>query len=104
MTVTTYMTDFLVATGVGLTFFSLGWLATRAIFLGKSPPRHLKTALVYGFLFILGMTYIMMIVSWLNWAPRTIVAAVLIWGALLAYIGWRRVGDRARQKHDQIEP
>jgi len=84
-----YVTDLLVATGGGLTFLLLSWLATRAIFVGRPLPLHMKTTLRFGFFFILGMAYIMMFVSWLNWSPKVIYALVPPWGASVGYLAWR---------------
>ncbi len=46
----------------------------------------MKTTLVYGFFFILGMAYIMMLISWTDWPPRLVFPFILGWAALVAYL------------------
>src|ERR1700676_487377 len=96
-----HFTDFLVATVGSLAFLLLGWVTTRGVFLGKPAPLHMRTTLVYGFFFILGMAYIMMIVSWMDWQPRVIYVLVVPWGALLSYLAVRNYRrSMARQTGD----
>ena len=84
-----YLTDFAMATGVGLTFLLLSWATSRTIFLGRPLPLHMKIGLRYTFLFILGMAYIMMVVSWLSGPPGVMFLFLGIWGGLVAYLAWR---------------
>jgi hypothetical protein len=92
----TYLQDFLVATGIALVFIVLGWAEVRGIFLGRTLPSHIRKTIAYGFLFVLGMGYIMMTVSWLDWSPRWIFVLVPCWGVLLASVAWWRYRLRGR--------
>ena len=82
--------DFLIATGLALTFFLLAWLWGRTTSAGKPLNTFKKGFLIYGFTFVLGMGYIMVLVADLKW-PRTLLfPAIGCWGVVLGFVAWLR--------------
>jgi hypothetical protein len=74
---------------IALVFLALGWFSTRAIYAGRELPSHMKKALIYGFFFILGTSYLMLFAGKLNWSDPVLFTAIGGWGALLCSIAWR---------------
>lgn len=87
---TTHLQDLAVMTGVSLLFLLLSWSSARAISRGR-PLSHAQRSIVFfAFVFVLGMSYSMMIGSWLGWPDWGWSLPTAVWGGLLAFIAWRR--------------
>jgi hypothetical protein len=89
--------DFLVATGLALSFLVLSWLYGRAIGAGHPLNTFKKRVLIYGFMFVLGMVYLMVLVSDLRWPRDLLFPMIGIWGGIVGLAAWW--GSR-RQKRD----
>jgi hypothetical protein len=89
--------DFLVATGLALTFLVLAWLWGRTTSAGKPLNTFKKRSLVYGFTFVLGMGYIMVLVADLKWSGTLLFPVIGCWGVVLGFVAWLRY---RRQKRD----
>ncbi|MGH9538883.1 MAG: hypothetical protein ACRD3H_13225 [Terriglobales bacterium] len=57
------LSDFLVATALALIFLLLSWAWGRATSGGKPLNRFKRRLLTFAFIFVLGMVYIMVLVS-----------------------------------------
>jgi len=82
--------DFLVATGGALLFLLMGWSWCRAVRRGRPLSSCQRKMLVYGFLFILGQAYLMMLGSWLGTPHALVFALIAAWGLFLAVVAWWR--------------
>ena len=91
------LSDFLVATGLALIFLLLGWLWGRTTSAEKPLTPFKRRLLVYGFLFGLGMGYIIALVADLS-RPRTLLfPAIACWGAVVALVAWCRYRRQSRE-------
>jgi len=75
---------------VAVGFFLLGLASLRPIYAGRELPGHMKKTLFYGFFFVLGMGYLMMLGSSFNWPEPLVFAAIGAWAILLGAIAWWR--------------
>jgi hypothetical protein len=75
---------------IAMVFLALGWASLRPLWVGRPLPTHMKKALSYGFLLVLGGCYLMLIGARLNWPHTAILAAIGAWFVLLAAIAWWR--------------
>jgi hypothetical protein len=82
--------DVLLPTILAIGFLLVGWSSTRTINRGRPLPPHMKKALLYGSLFVLGMGYLMLFGGQLNWPNPILFASIAAWGVLLASIAWWR--------------
>jgi hypothetical protein len=73
--------DFLVITGLALIFLLLSWLYGRLVSGGQPLNTFKRGILAYGFVFVLGMGYIMLLVADLHWAKELLLPLIGIWGA-----------------------
>jgi hypothetical protein len=90
------LTDFLVVTGVALIFLLLTWLWGRTTSAGKPLNPFKRRVLVYGFIFVLGMGYIMALVADLKWPRGLLFPAIACWGAALGVVAWYRYQRQSR--------
>lgn len=82
--------DFLVITGLALIFLLLSWLWGRVISGGR-PLNVFKTRLLcYGFAFVLGIGYLMVLVADLHWPKGLLFPMIGIWGGVLGLAAWWR--------------
>lgn len=84
------LADLLVATALALIFLLLGWLWGRATSSGKPLSRFKKELLTFAFVFVLGMGYIMALVSDLRWKRALLFPAIACWAASVAGVVWYR--------------
>jgi len=82
--------DFLVTTGLALIFLLLSWSWGRATGGGQPLNRFKRRFLAFGFLFALGMGYIMLLVVDLAWPRGFLFPLIGCWGVVLAGIAWYR--------------
>ena len=68
----------------------LSWLYARAVSLGRPLNRVQKGMIVYGFLFVLGMGYLLMFGGALHWQKVALFLSVALWGGLVAAVAWWR--------------
>lgn len=84
------LSDVLVVSALALIFLLLAWLWGRATSAGKPLNPFKRRLLFYGFVFVLGMGYIMTFVGDLKW-PRTLLfPAIACWGVVLGLVAWVR--------------
>ena len=75
---------------VAVGFYLLGLASLRPIYAGRELPGYMKKTLFYGFFFVLGMGYLMMVGSSFNWPEPLVFAAIGAWVILLGAIAWWR--------------
>ena len=80
------LSDVLVATGLALIFLLLAWLWGRATSAGKRLNPFKRRLLFYGFVFVLGMGYIMTFVADLRWPRTWLFPAIACWGVVLGFV------------------
>jgi hypothetical protein len=82
--------DFLLPAIAALAWLFLSWSYGRSITGGRQLSTVMRRITVYGFLFVLGVGYVMLIGSRLRWPHSAWFALIAVWGLLLASIaGWR---------------
>ena len=82
--------DFLVITGLALIFLLLSWLYGRMLSAGGPLNRLKRRVLVYGFAFVLGMGYLMVLVADLHWPKELLFPLISLWGAIVGLVAWWR--------------
>ena len=82
--------DFLVITGLALIFLLLSWLYGRLVSGGHPLNAFKRGVLGYGFMFVLGMGYIMLLVADLHWAKELLFPLIGVWGGLVGLLAWWR--------------
>ena len=89
--------DLLVATVLALIFLLLSWSLGRATSGGRPLNRFKRTLLTFSFIFMLGMAYIMVLVSDLNWNRGLLFPIIACWAVVIAGAAWYRY---RREKSD----
>jgi len=84
------LVDFSVATGVALLFLLLAWVSGRVLSGGEPLSRFKRMVLVYGFAFVLGTGYLMMLVADFHLRRERLFPAIVVWGAAVAAVAWWR--------------
>jgi hypothetical protein len=87
---TSVLTDLGVSTGVSLIFLAISWSFTRAVNSGRPFSPLQKRMLLYSFVFVLGMSYLMLLVSDMRWPTNLIFPMIGAWGGLVALAAWWR--------------
>ncbi len=82
--------DFLVVTGVALGFLLVSWVYGRVLSAGRPLNAFKRIILVYGFMFVLGTGYLMLIVADLHWPKELLFPMIGVWGAVVALVAWWR--------------
>jgi len=82
------LSDFLVATVLALIFLLLSWSWGRATSGGKPLNRFKRRLLTFGFIFLLGMAYIMVLASDLSWNRTLLFPVIACWGAVVSGVAW----------------
>jgi len=90
------LSDVLVVTGLALIFLLLAWLWGRATSAGKHLNTFKRRFLFYGFVFVLGMAYIMTFVGDLKWPRISLFPAIACWGVVLVLVAWVRYRKQKR--------
>jgi hypothetical protein len=92
---TTATENILMPPVLALVFLILGWPYARFVAGGRPLNQVQKKMLFYGFWFILGMGYLVLIASKLRLPDWMWVAMIIAWAMLLAALAWwrsRRIG------------
>ncbi len=82
--------DILVPPGGALIAIFFSWATMRAIQAGRPLTYFQKDLLFYGFFFLAGAAYFMLVEVTLSLPQQTWVLLSLAWGALLGRIAWQR--------------
>lgn len=82
--------DFLVITGPALLFLLITWLYGRVVSGGRPLNRFKRTVLSYGFVFVLGMGYLMVLVADLHWPKEWVFPLIGIWAVGVGFVAWWR--------------
>lgn len=80
---------------LALVFLLLGWPYARVVAAGRPLSKVQRVALRYGFAYVLGMGYLMAIVSTLGWKGHWAIVLTVIWALVLALLAWRRHRSKA---------
>lgn len=97
--------DFSVATSVALIFLLLTWLSGRALSGGGTLNSFKRGALIYGFVFVLGMGYVMLLVADMHWPKVVLFPAIGGWGCIVMLVArWRYRRQKRRQDEDLQNP
>jgi hypothetical protein len=80
--------DFLIGTGLGLLFLLLSWSYGRGLSGGGPLNLVKRRILAYGFIFILGMMYLMLLVSDLHWREELLFPMIGVWGLIVGLVAW----------------
>jgi uncharacterized membrane protein len=80
--------DLVVATVLALILLFLSWLSGRATGRGKPLNRFKRRLLTFSFIFVLGMGYMMALVSDLKWSRTLLFPAIVCWGLVVAAVAW----------------
>lgn len=83
--------DFSVATGLALLFLLLSWVYGRVLSGGGRLNVFKRRLLTYGFVFALGMMYLMLAVSDLRLPRDLLFPLIASWGALVGVLAWWRL-------------
>jgi hypothetical protein len=86
-----FLSDMAVATGLALVFLLLSWSYGRVLSRGRPLNAFKKRLLGYGFLFALGMIYLMVFVSDLHWPRECLFPAIGLWGGTVGLLAWWRI-------------
>jgi hypothetical protein len=97
---TTHIQDLLVVNLAVAAAVALCWGWGRTVRGGRPLTPPLRGMLLFGFLFALGMGYIMMFGSWFAWPTRIWFVLIAAWGVLLALIVWWRHLRKSEEPHD----
>jgi hypothetical protein len=91
------LSNLVVAGGFALIFLLLSWLRHRTPTAGMAIKSFKIRLLVYGFVFVLGEGYLIVIFADLKWPKILLFLAIASWGVLLGSGVWyrhqRRAGD-----------
>ena len=82
------VTDIIIPLCVALAFLGLGRLWLLVVRRGQPLTPFMKGALLYGFLFVLGVGYLMMFGGNLHWPQPLLFSMVGLWGAMVALFAW----------------
>ena len=82
--------DFLVITGLALVFLLLSWVYGRVIGGGHPLSNFKRRVLGYGFIFVLGLGYLMVLVADLHWPKDLLFPLIAIWVAVVGFVLWWR--------------
>lgn len=82
--------DIVVATTVSLGVFLLSYLSGRSFSAGQPLTAIQKAILGYGFVFMLGISYLVVFAGRLDWSAGTKFSLMLIWAGVVALLAfWR---------------
>ena len=85
--------DFVVATTASIVFLGVSWLYARTVRAGQPLTAIQRKMIFYGFFFVLGMAYLMMLGGNFQWEPRNILSLLGVWGCVIgvtAFFRYRR--------------
>jgi formate/nitrite transporter FocA (FNT family) len=88
--------DFVIPLGVALVFLGIGRLWLLAVRRGQPLTPFMKGALLYGFVFVLGLGYLLMLGGNLNWPQTFLFSIVGLWGGIVVLLAWWRHHRRQR--------
>lgn len=83
---------------LALLFLVFGWLYGRMVGGGRRLNPVQRKILRYGFFFVLGMGYLMALVSAIGWQGKWALVLTAAWGAVLGFLAWRR-SRREKKQH-----
>ncbi len=87
---------------LGVAFLFLSWSQMRMTRGRDGLTSYDKKLLTYGFLFVVGLGYLVLLARELHWPDSLMYVAIGAWGVLLAFIAWRRYQrERAASKAPQ---
>jgi len=92
-----FLTDFLVATGLALLFLLLSWFYGRVLSGGHPLNSVKRKILTYGFAFALGMVYLMLLLSDLQWPKELLFPMIGVWGGIVGLLAWWRYRRQNRK-------
>jgi hypothetical protein len=75
---------------IAAVFVGLGYAYGRGVNRGRPLPSTHRKMLLFGTLFVLGMGYLMAIVSTLQWPGTWAIFLSIVWGIILACIAYAR--------------
>ncbi len=82
--------DLSVATALALIFLLLSWSWGRLTSGGKPLNPFKRGLLMFCFVFVLGMSYIMALISDLKWNRTLLFPLIVCWAAIVAGAAWCR--------------
>jgi len=82
--------DILAPPALGLVFLLLSWSQMHVTRGRHALTPYDRKLLIYGFFFVLGMGYLMLIGKLFRWRPSMLFVVIGAWGVLLALIAWQR--------------
>jgi hypothetical protein len=82
--------DLFVATVFAVIFLVLSWWWGRVTSGGKPLNQFKKRLLAFSFIFVLGMAYLMVLVSDLNWNRALLFPVIACWAVSVAGVAWYR--------------
>src|SRR2546427_3594443 len=91
--------DILAPPALGLVFLLLSWSQMHVTRGRHALTPYDRKLLIYGFFFVLGMGYLMLIGKLFRWRPSMLFVVIGAWGVLLALIAWQRY----RRAHGALE-
>jgi hypothetical protein len=100
-----FLEDFLVVTGLIAVFVLLSWAYGRVLSGGRPLNRFKRRLLIYATLFIAGMSYLMLIVSDLDWSKELVFPLIGLWAVIVGLVAWwryRRGGGRIRGRDTNL--
>jgi hypothetical protein len=76
----------------------ISWLYARAVSLGRPLSAVQKGMIIYGFIFVLGMGYLIMMGGALHWQKTAIFPCIGIWAGAVGLLAWSRKWGRTLHK------
>jgi len=96
--------DFLVITGLALIFLLLSWPYGRVLSAGRPLNVFKKRVLAYGFLFVLGMGYVMALVADMHWPKELLFPLIGFWGVAVGLVAWWRYRREKARDASEYQP